>query len=744
MSEFWRRMAIPWLGGAFLLAGALWLLVANPAFTQRAEALAYDLRLHASLTPSRDARVVIVDIDERSLAAEGQWPWPRERLARLVDNLFAAGAAVVAFDVVFSEGDKDVAAAYLRGLAQKHGRRDLQALIDRLPVDVGGDAAFAKALHGRPVVLGYYFNVSEEETATTGELPPPVRFTVDMPSDEIRFLRASGYGANIPVLQRAAAGAGFFIAQPDIDGNLRRMPMLTRYRDRLYASLSLETLRVYAGVPALGADLFDMHFGAGQGIENLRVGKYIIPTDRDAHVFIPYRGREGSFPYISAADAMHARFDANGIKNKIVLIGTTAPGLKDLRATPLQEDYPGVETHANILSAALDTAADTDTAHRHRFRQRPTWAPGADVVLLLVVGALLVWVLPRLTLLPAALAATSAAGALAIVNMIMWSQQVVLALAIPLLFVLVLYGFNTVYANLFEARTRRALMTMFGQYVPPALVDEMSTRAESFGLDGESREMTVLFADIRGFTALAETLSPTELKQLLNRFFTPMTAIIHRHRGTIDKYVGDMIMAFWGAPLHDAEHARHALDAAMAMRAAEAELRAAFAVDGLPPISIGIGLNTGVMNVGNMGSAFRMAYTVIGDAVNLASRIEGLTRVYGVGIIVSETTRGGHDGILFRELDRVRVKGRAHAVTLYEPLAYADAATEAQRSELALYRRALKLYRECAWDLAELQFLNLKVTNDAPLYRLYIDRIQHFRNAPPPPAWDGVFDFTRK
>ena len=744
MSEFWRRVAVPWLGGALLLAGALWLQVANPAFTQRAEAIAYDLRLRASLTPSRDSRVVIVDIDEHSLASEGQWPWPRERLALLVDNLFAAGAAVIAFDVVFSEGDKDVAAAYLRELAHKHGRRDLQALVDKLPVDVGGDAALAKALHGRPVVLGYYFNSGKGKTAVTGELPPSVQFTVDMPIDEIGFLRASGYGANIPVLQRAAAGAGYFIAQPDIDGNLRRMPMLTRYGDRLYASLSLETLRVYAGVPALGADVFDMHLGAGRGIENLRVGKYVIPTDRDAHVFIPYRGREGSFAYASAADVLHARMDASRIKNKIVLIGTTAPGLKDLRATPLQEDYPGVETHANIISAALDTAADTDTAHRHHFRQRPTWVPGADVVLLLVIGVLLVLLLPRLTLVPALVAVTSAAGVLVIINMIMWSQQVVLALAIPLLFIVMLYGFNTLYGYLFEVRTRRALTAMFGQYVPPALVDEMSARAENFGLDGESREMTVLFADIRGFTALAETLSPTELKQLLNRFFTPMTAIIHRHRGTIDKYVGDMIMAFWGAPLHDAEHARHALDAAMAMCAAEAELRTAFAADGLPPIAIGIGLNTGVMNVGNMGSEFRMAYTVIGDAVNLASRIEGLTRVYGAGIIVSETTRSGHDGILFRELDRVRVKGKAHAVTIYEPLAYADTATEAQRSELALYGQALKLYRERAWDLAELQFLNLKATNDAPLYRLYVERIQYFRNSPPPPAWDAVFDFTRK
>lgn len=734
------RRWLPWLGGALLWLGALLLQAFEPPLVQRTEGAAYDLRLLATLPGDIDTRIAIVDIDERSLAREGQWPWPRTRLAQLVDRLFAEGAAVVAFDVVFAEADEREAVRVLQDAARDTGRAELAnaaAILAALPTR---DADFARSLAHKPTVLGYYFNVTQDPH-TSGVLPPPLTVPDDLRAERIHFLTASGFGGNIAPLQTAAAGGGYFIAPPDADGNLRRMPLIMRYKDRLYGALALEVLRVYAQVPAVGVSAHVLGRSGRDGIDAVHVGPYRLPTDLNGLALIPYRGPSGRFPYVSASEVLQPPADARRFAGKIVLVGTTAPGLKDLRATPVQTDYPGVETHANIISAALDTDSADTARDGRRFKQRPSWAVGADALMLAIVGALLVWVLPRVSLATGSLLTLTVVAAWIGANALFWRNGYVLALALPLIFFVSVYALNTVYGYFFEVRSRRALMNVFGQYVPPALVAEIGARPEQWSLAGESREMTVLFADIRGFTAMSERLAPTEVAALLNRFFTPMTEIIHAHRGTIDKYVGDMIMAFWGAPLADPAHARHALDAAMAMIAAEDRLRVEFTAAGLPPIAIAIGLNTGTMNVGNMGSAFRMAYTVIGDAVNLASRLEGLARVYGARIVVGEATQAAHPDLLFRELDRVRVRGRERPLAIYEPLAYAHTASEALKKELDLHRQGLKLYRERAWDLAELQFLNLHQRTGARLYELYIARIQQLRRDPPPADWAGVFDF---
>lgn len=746
--DYLKRHLVPiTLGVALLLGALLFLIYQDNGFTQRAEAIAYDLRLNATLPNTVDERVVVVDIDERSLAREGHWPWARDKLAKMVNQLFEKGAAVVAFDVVFAESDESVNVKALRDLAQKIFSNQpafIQA-IDRLTPQLGRDAVFAKSMQGRPVILGYYFNFDYDKTRgkteSVGVLPPAAPLSQDLTRSNIPFQPATGYGANLPILQAATRSAGYFITEPDIDGTLRRIPMLVRYEDRLYASLSLETVRVYAGAQQIKPVVYKLL--KQDALEKLVLGEYEIPTDGLGYVLIPFRGRERSFPYISATDVLHDVVTKQQLSGKIVLVGTTAPGLKDLRSTPVQADYPGVEAHANVIASILDTRPGHEGGGR--FYQRPSWALGADVVLLLTAGLILVFLMPRLSVLYAAVVTVAAALLLLGLNMWIWFNGVVLALAIPLMFIFLLFTLTVSYGYLFESRNRRALVGVFGQYVPPALVDEMSLGKDDFGLEGESREMTVLFSDIRGFTTVAERLTPQELKSLLNRFFTPMTHVIHSHRGTIDKYVGDLIMAFWGAPLHDDQHARHALDAAMAMLEAETALQREFAQMNLPPISIGIGLNSGTMNVGNMGSEFRVAYTVIGDAVNLASRIEGLTRVYGARIIVSESTKSGHPDLLYRELDRVRVKGKQMGVTIFEPLAYLDRADQALRKELDLYHQALRLYREGKWDLAELQFLGLKEKQpDCLLYQVYIERIQHYRKHPPAKDWQGVFDFATK
>jgi len=303
------------------------------------------------------------------------------------------------------------------------------------------------------------------------------------------------------------------------------------------------------------------------------------------------------------------------------------------------------------------------------------------------------------------------------------------------------------YGFLFEERSRRRLKDMFGQYVPPELVEELAADPDSAAsMAGERREMTVLFADIRGFTAISETLSAAALKDLLNRFFTPMTRVIFEHRGTIDKYVGDMVMAFWGAPLADPEHARHAVAAALAMRNEAERLRADFRAEGLPDVDIGIGLNSGAMNVGNMGSDYRRSYTVLGDAVNLGSRLEGLTRFYGAGIVVGEETRAGQeDAFLFRRLDRVRVKGRSEPLTIHEPLCGREAATAALEEEVAAHERALDAYFARDWETARAAFAELADAHPGDgVYRLFLERMAETDAAALPADWDGVYRHQSK
>jgi adenylate cyclase len=331
-------------------------------------------------------------------------------------------------------------------------------------------------------------------------------------------------------------------------------------------------------------------------------------------------------------------------------------------------------------------------------------------------------------------------------NLLLWQQaNLVMPIASMMLMVATLYLLNMSYGFFVESRGKRQLAGLFGQYVPPELVDEMANDPDSFSLEGDSRELTVLFSDVRGFTTISEGLDPKQLTQLMNEYLTPMTHVIHNYRGTIDKYMGDAIMAFWGAPVADPDHARHALLAALGMIEELKALQVAFEAKGWPPINIGVGLNTGMMTVGNMGSEFRMAYTVMGDAVNLGSRLESLTKQYGVHIIVSEFTKNKAPDFIYRELDRVRVKGKDEPVAIFEPIGLPEQMNVDMENELALYREAHRLYCAQNWDLAEVQFINLhKAYPERYLYTMYAERIEYFRANPPGEDWDGVFTFKTK
>jgi adenylate cyclase len=379
-------------------------------------------------------------------------------------------------------------------------------------------------------------------------------------------------------------------------------------------------------------------------------------------------------------------------------------------------------------------------------KQRPAYVLGAEVITLLLVGLLLALLLPALSPLWAT-AITAGAFTLSIIlNLAMWQYaNLALPLASLLLMISSIYVLNMSYGFFVESRGKRQLAGLFGQYVPPELVDEMAQNPEAISLEGESREMTVLFSDVRGFTTIAEGLDPKQLTQLMNEFLTPMTQVIHHNRGTIDKYMGDAIMSFWGAPLNDPDHARHAMHAAMDMIESLSTLQAQFEAKGWPKIEIGIGLNSGVMTVGNMGSEFRMAYTVMGDAVNLGSRLESLTKNYGVHIIVSEFTKDKVPEYVYRELDVVRVMGKDEPVAIFEPICEAGKEDKETKDELKLYREAIRLYRSQNWDLAELQFINLQKLNPQRyLYGMYAKRIAYFRLNSPGKGWDGVYTYEGK
>lgn len=671
-----------------------------------------DTRLRATLPGTRDERIVIVDIDERSLAAVGRWPWPRERIAALADELFGRQqAGVVGFDMVFAESDP------------------------------AHDARLARALDGRAAVLGFYLS-NEAGAARRGALPAAVGPPDAFAAHPQALTRWPGYTATLPELARAAPAAGFFNVLPDADGQVRRMPLVADVHGQVQPTLALAMLRLRTGTPALEPVLAG---DALVGVALVQAGqRLVVPVEPQALVRVPFRGaggpRGGSFEYVSAIDLLEGRVAAGRLAGRYVLVGTTAPGAYDLRSTPVGEVYPGVEVHANLLSGLLDG----------RTLVRPDWARGWEVLQLLVVAALLLAALPRLGPLAQIGATLAVAAALVALDAALYrSLRLVLPLASALVLTAAIYAIATSWGYVVEGRRRRTLARLFGSYVPPELVAQMARDPQPHDMRAENRVLSVMFCDMRNFTRISEALPPHELRLLINRFFSAMTLAIRTERGTLDKYIGDAIMAFWGAPLHDERHAKRAVRAALAMVAQLDPLNADLRTRGLPAIGLGIGINTGLVCVGDMGSEVRRSYTVMGDAVNLASRIEALTRIYGVDIVVGETTRAAAgDAFTWLEVDRVRVKGKEVAVTLFTPVPDAIATVPRFAEEVRLWQLALTSWRKQDHSRAQeaLEALRTQFGNSAfgGLYRQLDERVSHSGRHPPPEGWDGTNTFDSK
>lgn len=762
--------------GIFSTCFVLWLQLNPPtiiaSIIERLEFLIYDQRL--SIMPkhvkSPDNKIVIIDLDERSLQAEGQYPWNRIKVGQLTEKLRDNGVLVVGFDITFPEPDRNIR-DLLESVDLSQFDSSFNETLAEIEPQINADQYFARAMgSGIDVVLA--INFTTQSTAAYNELPESIVDIGAELAEDVTVSDMTGYTGNIDVLQEAAFGNGSMNQVPDADGVVRRVPLMIRYGSDLFPTLSLEMVRVYNFAESYelitqNYDGLEVVRGVGVGVG---AGRFEIPTDGFARVTVPYIGPssefdDSSYPYISATDVLRdtlSEEEKSQLQNSLVLVGTSAPGLGDIRAMPLDTVYPGVEVHANMLNALLDSVAtvevesgDASTESAFSgfspptniyFPYRPDWTGGALFVGITSLGLLMSMAFPIM-----GAASMAATGTVLLAGTVWGNFQLwdIYKLDFPLVLILVLIllvtATNLIYGFLSESQTRKTIKGMFDQYVPPAHIDSMLDDPDNYTFDGESKDLSVLFADIRNFTTISEALSATELKKLMNDFFTPITKIIFENNGTIDKYVGDMVMAFWGAPLEDLNHRENAIKGALLMLEKVDELRPVFLERGYPDVVIGIGINSGMMNVGDMGSIYRRSYTVLGDSVNLSSRLEGLTKFYGIQLLVGEAAIKGLDSFLFRHIDRVKVKGKIKAVDCYEPICESNKANAELTQRVSEYHKALDCYFGQDWDGAESIFKALQQSEpDTLLYKVYLERIDILREQVLAEDWDGSFTHTSK
>jgi adenylate cyclase len=679
--------------------------------------------------------VTIVDIDEKSLAKLGQWPWPRTRIADMVSSLTGLGAVAIAFDVMFAEPDRlnpDVAADTFRNLDE--------ATRDKLRALPSNDQVFADAMRHSRVILGEtglpYIVAEPDETlpvtglATLGE--DPQRFLFEFP----------GLLRNTQVLERAAGGRGLLTINPERDGIVRRVPMIMQAQGVIMPSLSFEILRVVTGTDTI-------FIKADQaGIKSIGVKGFQIPTDLNGQLWVHFAHGDPSI-VVSAADVLEGNVLPEKIKGKLVLIGTSAAGLNDIKTTPVDPAMPGVEIHAQVLESALTRAV----------LSQPYYGPAVEFVAALVLGILVIAFAPLFG--PVTLVAVGALFAALLVGTSWYfytQHRLLIDFTYPLLSTTTIYLTLIFTSFVREQAQRRQIRSAFGQYLSPALVAQLAQSPEKLVLGGEEREMTIMFSDVRGFTTISESYKhdPQGLTALMNRFLTPLTNAILARKGTIDKYMGDAIMAFWNAPLDDKEHQLNACEAAVDMLDRidvlnkQRELEAQEGGPAYIPLNVGVGLNTGTCVVGNMGSDLRFDYSVLGDSVNLASRLEGQSKEYGFPIIVgSKTALAVKDKFAILELDFIMVKGKKEPEVIYAIAGREDVAQSGRFQRLRnLTIEMLACYRSRDWEGALAAIERGRRTDDAHtlklLYNLYEARILGYQRNPPPADWNGAFALLTK
>jgi adenylate cyclase len=734
------RLLYALLVGAVIVA-SLALRVWDPNPVARMRALVFDAYQRvapAEFDPALPVR--IVDIDEESLQKIGQWPWPRTVLAELVAKLGADGAAAIAFDMVFPEPDRMSPANAVQFWPKSAALDSLKTEVEKLPTN---DQVFAEAIAEAPVVLGFIASPQAQSM-------PETKAGFAHGGDDPRLFAPyyPGAAASLEVLQGPAQGAGALNWIPEYDQIIRRMPMLVRIGDTLYPSLAGDVLRLAQGastyvVKSSGASS-EQAFGENTGIVKIRVGDYEVPTEANGQMWIKFTPHSEA-RYLPAWKVLNGEIGADEIAGRIILVGTSAAGLLDLRATPLEASVPGVELHAQAVEQILQEA----------YLLRPDFATPAELLYILVLGLLIAVLIYRAGAMGSAvLGAVAVAGVVGI----SWYAYDALGWLVdpvyPAIALSAIYLAGTSFVFLRTERERNRVRNAFSHYMAPALVKRLADDPKQLKLGGETRDMTLLFSDVRGFTTISEGLDAEELTRFLNSLFTPLSNIVLDEQGTIDKFMGDALMAFWNAPLDDPDHPSHACRAALRIMAESKTLNERWRQEAeakdrpYKEVKLGIGLNTGVCCVGNLGSETRFDYSVIGDNVNVASRLEGQSKTYDLMTIVGESTVARAPDFAFLEIDLLKMKGKTSATRVFTLLG--DSALKESQPFIDLSTKHgafLASYRAKEWDAADALSHECEKMNTAPLnrlYALYRERIASFRKTPPPPDWDGTAEALSK
>lgn len=710
--------------------------IRQPQFLNLLELKIYDSYLRNHHTPAATEVPVIIDLDEKSLNELGQWPWPRYRVALLFKYLQAYGAQAVVSDIIFAEPDRTSPTAIRRDV-----KRELKIDVEfqGMPESLMDyDKLLAHNLTTGPFVLGIDFlgtagaGGDQAESGRACDLPPAKVAVLSPPgalSPEQALFSAKRMICPAPVLAEAKPRVGFITIAPDADSVYRRVPLLYGWKGDVYPSLALAAL-----IQATGEENMILKLSS-LGVEGIRFNGIAIPTDQRAQMLINYRGKTRSFQYISASDILGRRLPPGALKGRIAFIGTSAAGLKDIRSTPLDPSFPGVEAHATVVDNILS----------QQFLSIPDWAEGLEFTGMVLAGLtttmLLLWTRASLLALP-----------LIGLGCAMWYGSVLLYEKQGY-FLSPMYSYITLGLTFFiltvlkywrEERAKKFIHGAFAHYLAPSVISQIMDNPDSLTLEGQEKDITIQFSDVRSFTSLSEKLTPTQVTDLLHDYLTPMTRIITDNEGTLDKFIGDAVMAFWNAPLDVERHQEKALASALAQLKKLDELNHVFIEKYGFTIAVGIGIHSGPVRVGNMGSADLFDYTLIGDNVNLASRLEGLTKFYGQKLVVSQAVKDAcRDEYVFRILDSVRVKGKLEPVTIHT--AYSRDEGARRREELDLYAEARDHYVNRRFAEAGKLFGRLCAAGqEQALCGMYVDRCAHLRENPPEADWDGVFTHKTK
>lgn len=666
------------------------------AFDDRIKDFMFNLR--GEEKPKSD-NIIIIDIDEKSLRTLGQWPWSRNILGKILQNLDAAQIGIIGLDIVFAEEDRTSPHKIFEEFDIKK---------ENIP---NYDFEFAQTIASTPTILGYQFEfVNNEFINKTAPSIQTIFIEKNKKEGEEYLIKAKGTILNIPVIQDNSYSSGFFNNIPDDSGIIRSVPLILSYDEEIYPSLALETLRIALGIKKIIVN-YDQN-----GVSNLILDNFIIPTDRHGRILVNFRGKEKTFKYISALDIYNNNFKSEEIRDKIALIGTSAAALMDLRATPFESIFPGVEVHANVIDNILNKD----------FLFKPSWIEAINICLIFVLSFFIYFIIRKVPIILTPIFIFISLYLIFYINyFILFKYGLVINTLFPFITIILSSAVSLVIGYFYEIKKKEEIKSKFASKVSKSVMEELIKDVDNNHLKVQNKEITIFFSDIREFTQISEKLDSAEIViDYLNKYLTPMSEIINKYDGTIDKYIGDCIMAYWNAPFDIKNHADKALKSAIQQLNILKDINKNLKDINQPMINIGIGITTGIATIGEIGSIGRSDFTIIGDNVNIASRVESLCKYYKCNLIITQDTKANlKEKYTFRYLDLIRVKGKEKAIKIWEVINSDDIDIE---EKLNLYNDAIELYYKKEFKKALEIFKYLTNNSNEEIYKIYKQRCESY------------------